>query len=104
MGRKKKEVSIEAVTNCDPALEGADQTVIQAATEEVPMPTEVFVAPKLPPVDPFVAINKSFYDALELLRVEKEQHPESKVLIANAWAYITKAMRAIDLVRKLENK
>ena len=96
MARKKKEVTVNEVAK--EVLEDAVTVSEAPATlqEEVAR-----VAPVVNKPDPFAKLNTDFYSALEELRVEKEEHPDHKVLIANAGAYMTKAMRAIKLIKEL---
>ena len=50
---------------------------------------------------PFEKISADFYEALDELRLEKKEHSDHKALIANAGAYMSKALRAIESVKAL---
>ena len=49
----------------------------------------------------FNKIRSAFFHALEELRLKTEHNEESKALIGNAWAYMTKAIRAVDLLKEM---
>ena len=78
---------------------GKKETV---SVETTPVEVEIVPVKELAkkPV-PFEKISTDFYEALDELRLEKQEHPDHKALIANAGAYMSKALRAIELVRAL---
>ena len=54
--------------------------------------------------DNFSVIAREFYNELEKLRVEKDMYPESKALVANAGAYMTKAIKTIEAIKAIVSK
>ena len=129
MGRKKKESVItldvgEKEVNLDPVpLTQPEEPSTVTQPTEMPPVSEVVDWPSefeewehiaeqeiqeevkvIAKEDPFLRLSAEFYSHLEELRKEYESNPDSKVLIANAGAYVTKALRAVDLIRKLELK
>jgi len=54
-------------------------------------------------ISTFYDIAELFYRELEKLRIEKSMYPESKALVANAGAYMTKALKTIDVIKEIKS-
>ena len=86
-----------------------DELNVEVTPEVLPIKNPV-VEVEAPAIEPevsaskdsiIVEITKSFYDALESLRLEKEAFPESKALVAEVWAHISKAVKTLEKIAQL---